>query len=345
MSLQFRLKWTRIAILLLIKTKFQLKERKTHKLQNLNIAKRLRDMKINRAMLISFGIALFFWLLIKMSKSYQNLIKIDMEYQVSEDEILLEPLPDQLSVVVRGSGWKLLQYGTQRKGSKAKIDLSNVSGNTVSYSNLRTGLIKSIPSSVDIISVSPEQLYFSIDKKVSKEIPIDWRAKVSLSPTHKLLNEVDVTPNTVTITGPESLLRDISSWPTEEAIFELDESQSGTIDLLQVKSSTSSLSINEVDYRIEIEQVTEKTLEVPIQVIGTDEEIDLIPESVQVSFTTGLSSFEAMKNGDFSVVADFTEVNLDSTQNVALRLEKSPDLVDQVRLKTSTAQFIITRVD
>ena len=74
----------------------------------------MMDLKIikipkERAVLFTcFGIALTFWLLVKLSKNYQADLVVQVEYQIPDSLAFIETPPATMRVVASGEGWDLL---------------------------------------------------------------------------------------------------------------------------------------------------------------------------------------------------------------------------------------------
>jgi YbbR domain-containing protein len=137
-------------------------------------------------------------------------------------------------------------------------------------------------------------------------------------------------------------------WPTDSLVIEnLNSSQSRTV-ALQPPPQEIQLETKEVEVRIEVEQFTEKSLFVPLQVknIPETDSLSFFPQRVRVRFVVGLSKYNELTDEDFQLEADLEGVSLEKSQiQVPIRLTKKPDFVKNVQFTPNTANFFIVKKD
>ena len=108
------------------------------------------------------------------------------------------------------------------------------------------------PSGVDIISVNPSDLTVRCDKNISKTIPIEPLFK-GAPPLDYKKGVITITPKHTTVTGPESILKEVKSVNTDP--IQLDMS---TVDSFQVEKKLQPIatkiiaSPSEVQIKVEI---------------------------------------------------------------------------------------------
>jgi hypothetical protein len=78
----------------------------TIKIRNKKFQLKIRE---DRAiLLICIGIALVFWLLVKLSQTYSTVRPVKFEFQIPENETLSNAPPEDMTVEIEGTGWDLM---------------------------------------------------------------------------------------------------------------------------------------------------------------------------------------------------------------------------------------------
>ena len=82
----------------------------------------------------------------------------------------------------------------------------------------------------------------------------------------------------------------------------------------------------------------------PINILNLplDKEINYFPKQVEVVYYVDLENFNSVKATDFSVIADFENLNNSTQRFLELKIVKSPMLVKTTRLSQNKVEYIIS---
>ena len=148
--------------------------------------------------LFSFVLAVIFWLLIMGVEDEIQTVTLPIKYQLPTDKVLLEDLPETVTLVLQG---KLVELKTWDPQKEIVVDFSGAKiGKTIE--NLTDSQFK-VPRSITITRISPVQITANFASKISKTVPVVARWKNEPTQGYKLL-EIKVEPNTVMVEGEES---------------------------------------------------------------------------------------------------------------------------------------------
>ncbi|MBN8548043.1 MAG: YbbR-like domain-containing protein [Deltaproteobacteria bacterium] len=136
------------------------------------------------------------------------------------DKVLLWPLTPQAQVSVKGPSFLVSNVASSPPTFKVKIpsDVQTQYVATLSKTDL------ALPPNVEVVSVDPNEIKFTFDTLVEKELPVEVTKLGTLSSGLKV-DDVSLSPARVRVRGPESRLRDVDSVQTEP------------IDLREIESS------------------------------------------------------------------------------------------------------------
>ena len=308
----------------------------------------IKSRKIN-VFLLFFLLAFIILLFTKLSKDYTNTIVFNIEPKnLSEEIVVLNDSSHKLNVTVTTYGFKLLKY--YLKQPKLFIDFKNdvnkkdsifiwTSSKGFSYIN------DQFDKDIKLKSINPDTLKFRFDVNAIKYIPIKSNVNLTYSPGYDVLNKTTITPDSVKVIGPASILSRLNKIETEK--FELKEVKTSVNKILKLKldSINSNLKVANKDivFNAEVEKFTEGNISVPVQIVNVPKGITLthFPKSINVSYYTSLKSFKEIEKSDFKVVCDYNELK-DGRAYLTPKLVKKPDVVKSTRLHQQKIEFIIT---
>ena len=302
-------------------------------------------LKTDRAILmLCIGIAFLFWLFTKLSYTYRSTLSIRVEYELSIDKVLTSPPPELLEMDVEGSGWDLLFIFFSRKKYKIDVDVTDNSPKTINAAAIKGKLLKQLPENVNIIDLRPDLIEFQPEPLAVKEIPLLLDNRVELSAQFMLIDSLEISPSTVKVSGPASVIKNMNSWVTEPLILEKVESNfTKKLKVLSHTNKNVSFSPNQITVSGKVEQVTEKSIELEIFKRSVPDSILLVllPKKVTITCIVGLSDFDILTADQFTVVADFSKFDIYQQSEVRLELEEYPDYVKHIKLQPKAVEYII----
>lgn len=156
--------------------------------------------------LILFGTILF-WLSIRFNKTSKATIEVPINYKVPQGLVLSQDTPREISAVVEGRIYNLLDAD---QAEPIHIGLKNQPYQEVSSVELGRKIQDVLGRKVTLESLPVSYLQVRLDSAISKRIPIstlDIEVKPALY--SNLISDVILKPDSVTISGPESKIKNI----------------------------------------------------------------------------------------------------------------------------------------
>lgn len=313
--------------------------------QKLNKENIKEFLKTDRAILmICISIAFVFWLLTKLSYDYKDTVIVQLEYQTPDNEVFTYPPAKQLEVDIEGKGWDLLGLVFSNKERIVTIPVEENEIRTISASSLNAKVLKFIPK-VKILNIHPEAIKLQTEDIATKKIPVILDEQIKLASLHQFVDSIQISPKTIEIKGPASVIRDINEWktnvliPSEEVTKDIDV----TLSLLTHPNSNISLSTNKIRCTAKVEEITEKRVKVPIEVLNVPDSLLLVilPKEIEVACQVGLSDYDDLSRSKFRAIVNFAKIDLYQERSIRVLLKEKPNYARQTQYAPKKVDYII----
>ncbi len=290
-------------------------------------------------------IALTMWLLNAMGTNYNHRMSVPIEFvNMPEGKGLVAPLPEKLEIEVRAKGADLVKNSWGLGNQKIVLDYRrDINHEIVPTSSLSNTIVRKL-GIAQVTHIHPDTLFFQLDDFAEKLVPVKLSTEITFNTLFEQKDKPKINPDSVWISGSASAVDTIEFCPTLSIIAEdVKDNLSGSIKLKRPEIFNLQLSAEEVQYTIEVEEFTEKTLEVPIEAINLPEETSVIiyPKKASVSFRVSFSDFKEVEAGMFRAVADFKEVDIAKNEAVRVTLDKKAYKVSNIRIKPEFPEYIL----
>ena len=254
-----------------------------------------------------------------MSETYTKVIELGAEIEnLSPDEAFLTLPPSKVQVQVQGEGLELIQMFY--KPPDIVIDAAKSQVNLIEVVSQR------LPSTIRLDRVTPPIFILQKEVKVNKKVPIGLNALVETPLTHDMVIEPSIFPDSVEISGAESIISQVQSWPTiyfEET--DLKDTLDIDLNLVDSLQGLIDLSVNSTKLNAIAEQFTEGSREIEVlirDVPSLQNYITLEPPVLEVRFKVPLSQFQRAQNArDFLLSVSYGDIRDDTTGFVTPHIE------------------------
>ena len=260
-------------------------------------------------MCIVFSVIL--WFFSSMSESYTKSFDISTSVEnLADNEAFVTLPPASVNVMVKGDGLQLLQLYYNPPNIVIDANLSQLS--------VQAAVERRLPQNMMVERTIPAILSLQKEARQTKKVPIQARAEISWPATHDIIQDIWVLPDSVELSGAQSILDNITHWPT--AFYENDDVKD-TLDVVVQLADTLqglvSLNITETRLSAVTAQFTEgsRDLDVRLQDIPSMQEtLTLDPPIIEVKFRVPLAQYQmAQDASDFLASVSYDALRDDTT--------------------------------
>jgi YbbR domain-containing protein len=270
-------------------------------------------------------IATFLWLSTKLSNKLQYHKEIHVRYITSDDVILKDKLDEKLTVKLEGKGWDLIflkDFGADQPFD-FQINTDKIYLNKGEFISQLNRILDS--KNIQILDINFVSQPIRLEEKGTKKVPVSFDGKLEFAAFYKLQSKVQFLPDSVSVTGPISELNLLNSYPTEFKKFDnIDQDIELTVLLKNPRAHYTLIEPTEVTIKIKAEQLTQKSLTIPVQIANPNLlNVTIVPQEIEISFLIGLSEFAHMNPDDFKAQIILPE-DLLPNQQYAVSIVKKP---------------------
>ncbi len=304
------------------------------------------DAPRNRGVIVSLCIvfAVLLWFFSSMATTYSRQIVLPTRLvNMPADEALLDLPPKEVRVEIEGEGLHLLRLYYNRPVIPVNAEVEVFDFSEAVNANL--------PGDIHLENVWPRMYGLKKELRAVRKVPVTLQAAVTLPPTHALLSPLAISPDSVVISGPESVIAQLTSWPTAPVrIEELKDSLSRRVPLVDSLAGIVNLGVRTVTLHAHAAEFTEATRSIDVFVAGVpsmSKAIQLDPPAVMVRFRVPLSQYQrAQQARDFLATVTYDDIRNDTTGYIEPRLELPHDIVlRDVEVSPSRVRYYDLLVD
>lgn len=298
-------------------------------------------------------LSIFLWFLIKLSnEGYVTELTFPVNYtNVPTDKRLNETPVSKVTVRVRSVGFDLLKYKL-RSLRPLEVDLSDVArtdeGSSYWATNSRRNFLnEKFDANTQIVSITPDTVFFDFNDVVSKKIKVYLKARKKFSNFKTFYRPPSLTPDSITVVGSEQQLSEMDSIFTKPVNLKAEEdSVEIGVPLDLPKGSDLEFSEKRVTLKVRYSSLTEGTFEVPIKVVNLPEdyELNIFPDHVDAKFQVAVEDYDRVSVEEFEAYVNFNEISEQTDKQVmTVRLETTPAFLKGVTINPKQVEYILIR--
>jgi hypothetical protein len=256
--------------------------------------------------------SILLWFSFSMRETYTRIVEIPLEVtNLQEGDALLAVPPVSARAQIEGEGIQLLRL--YYNPPSLLIDASGDSFDLITAG-------PEIFTNVRLDAITPRTVSLLKDRRISRKVPLRPRVSIVTAPGHHVIGEVVLEPDSVTISGAESIVSNLQDWPTRR----LQVKPEGDTVAVRVALSDSLGALIEIDhlqasYSASVREFTEgvRTIEVRVINANAGQTVQLDPPTVRIMYQVALDQYDAALNAeDFFAEVDFNAMRADVTGSV-----------------------------
>ncbi len=230
-------------------------------------------------------------------------------------------VPKEVSVKLKGQGWKLFKLNL---GSRSNYKVSVGKGRGKKVLNLSTfmGENQWLSSDVEVINIQPKSITINVERTTTKKLVVVPIVKLGFKPGYGLATSIKISPDSVEVTGPRSVMHRLNSIPTNEFVLnDLDESTEKEIRLMDIQGV--SYSKDKIKLSLDVQKIVEKNIEnLSVEVTGVpkNREVVLLPNKINLSIRGGIDVLGKLSNDQFKASVSYRVIIRDTSGSVSPKI-------------------------
>lgn len=306
-----------------------------------------RKAKVFVLFLLASGLI---WFLNNLSRTYSAKTTFDLAYVNESDELLLtDAFVNSIEVKLETVGFQFLRYNFERM--TVLIDLKDIERFDNRYylppQKYKGQIEKQLPSSIELLELYSDTLFFDFMKITSKEVSVESTVKINLVNNYLLEGPLKLEPSSITIKGPQEEIDTIAKVFTVN--LDLPETNFDFTEKVNLFKSSelqyTSYSTDVVLVSGKVSKFSEKIIEVPIAVINLPEgmQVRTFPDGVSILCKAKIERLKSIDSSNFKVVADYSTIDGTRSNTMELILGSVPDGIFEASLLENKVEFILSK--
>lgn len=282
-----------------------------------------RPQRRGMAIAVCTAIATVLWLTFTLQEVKVVTLEFPTEVtNVPSDEALAALPPSAVNVQVEGEGVQLLWMYYN-----APVVPIDASAQTVDLAEAI-----SLPDNVRLQSIAPRQIAVAKEPRVTRPVPIRSRVRVRTPPAFELIEPPRLRPDSVTVSGAQSVVEGIAQWPTDSMTIEsVRDSMAARVLLADTLSQLVTHAPQYVSLIVRAGKFAEATREIEVEVTGVpsgQNVVTLEPATVRVRYRVLFDQlFASQRVPDFFATVSYDRIRQDTTGYVRPELHLPANLL------------------
>lgn len=301
-----------------------------------------KDEKI-KVVLICIVISTTFWFFNALNQDdYTSQISYPVEWIYDQENyIAVGDLPSRVALEVNGGGWDLMTRFFGFNMNPVAIELEEPSASKyVLTSQLRGDLSRSLdPVSVNFLI--QDSLNYNIQPKVARKLKLVFNdAELDFDSDYKLNGEYQLTPDSLEVVGPQSLVYQLpNAIEVSAEVSGIDGDRSLEIDAPELPDMISA-SVENLRLSFEVMRfipINERKL---VELVNLpDTTWVALPSEISIDYKIGESQFDVTDSSRIRIVADYNRMNRQDS-SITLEVIQGRDLIQNIQLSSESIKLI-----
>ena len=307
--------------------------------------------KIPKTFLVSLLFAMLFWSLIKLSSEYKTVVSFPVEYTNIPQNKLIQNSPlKAIDIQVKASGFKLVALNFSSKTIRLdanKLHRKNQKEYYFLIKNQKLEIQNQITNNYVVDFIVQDTIYLELGILTSKMVPVIGDVDLEYKLGYHLVEQLQFTPDSILISGPESQLNKISSINLKKLNLKnvstnINE-EVAVLEMLafqKIRFSTKKVQVSGT-----IDKFTEGTIQLPFEIINQPDSVSVttFPRTLSLVYQVGLSNFNNVNANSFKIVCDYQN-SIDNNLNYLIpKVISKPNFITSIKLNPTKIEFLIQK--
>ena len=287
-----------------------------------------------------------FWTSTKLSNTYIVEESFSIIWTNIPNGIIPSSENQQMNVSISASGIDILIYRLINKSINISLSQADFSGEKglIDLRGQDFFIKKQFFENTKLNILNPLFLEFKFSRLEEKVFTVVPQIEINLRAGYLIDSSLKVTPDSILVRGPKSILDTLNSIQSESIIADdLYENFRKKVSLRSIPEI--QLSESKVTVEVAVSRYTEKEFLLNVEVInlplGT--RVKLFPPKAKVRVTLPLSVLRTIKTSDFNLVVDYNNIFKDVEKKLDLIMIRRPSSVKKVILEPKKVNYLIRK--
>lgn len=289
-------------------------------------------------------LSVLLWVFVSFSDEFSVTLNLPTQVvDIPEQMSVSSVSSNNVSIGLKGTGWELAPHTLGRDPSFIIPSPLEAGENEIS---IRNALAANswLSSTLQLAEITPEKVIIKIENTKSKMVGIVPLISLSYKAGYGLVSPVNIDPDSVLITGPESLIDQISIVNTEGSVQRDLEGQSSAILKLDQQTYVQT-NISECKVDFNVQKIVDKTFDdlvISTKNLPSRYELILSPTKLSVVLRGGIGQLSKLKNENLNVFVRFDQALIDTSGAITPIIE-IPDFTSLIDIKPNRLEYIIKK--
>ena len=256
-------------------------------------------------------LAILVWFFVKTEDNYRYSFNIPLRLiNLGQERIVLNEIPDYVETTFWGKGRTLFSL-LLRRDVIYNLDVADIMGkSTIVLDKSKIRMLRK--SDVDVVNiVHPKDVEIVISKLYPKKVPVVSLCEIETAPGYKLVETLDLNPDSVLITGPETEIQQISAVFTEEKkIQDVRRDFGKKLKLQKPGQKHVTLKAEHTRLSVNVQKLMEKPLsEIPVKITNSPKntKVTVIPSTLSLILEGGTDHLLNITKADITAYIDYNK--------------------------------------
>lgn len=308
-----------------------------------------QNQKKLRVFLLFLLLSILFWSLIKLSKEYITDVEFDLVYSDIPNNKLIQNEPDQkVKLTLKTIGFKLLKYEFRKRVLDYSLTEIERKGGSMYYSETSPNinyLQAQLSAETVVLNIEPDTLFFDLGVKRSKKVPLVSKVEFSFKTGFNFVGNYTLSPNEVTISGPEKVIDTINEVFTSSFhLKDISESFEQSV-ALEVPNEAIVLSEEAIIVSGVVDKITDGSYNLAFEVINLPRNviISTYPKEVKVVYQVALKDYNKVPENSFRVQCDYKQTQDNGLDYLIPKLVDMPEIITDVKIVPNKIEFLLKK--
>ncbi|RPD98847.1 YbbR-like domain-containing protein [Aureibaculum marinum] len=310
---------------------------------------KIKNAKKTKMILGFLILSFLFWILIKLSKEYIDVIPVKVDYyNLPEGKMLQKEPQKEVFLTIKTYGFDLIKYHFFKRN--VKVDLKSIKPKSkhIYYQTsqeLMTEIKSQLLSDVEVFSVKPDTLFYNIGQSTTKTVKIEPNIHIAYQSGYNLFGDLKIEPSEITISGPEILIDSIKKITTTKTeLKNVNSNFEVMAPLLQLASNSKvRYSADKIKISGVVEKFTEAKFSIPITIENLPKQFNIttFPEQVEIIFQVSISDYNKINKNDFKISCDYERSVKDDLNYLIPKVVLKPSYITNIRIVPNQIDYLI----